>query len=332
MGALRLAARAQAASRLPMRRTFLALLIPLLAAGCSGERSASYQGYVEGEFVHLGASVGGRLEKLLVQRGQSVTAGASLFRLEAESEAAARRQAGEQLRAAQAQLADLQRGRRVPEVAVTEAQLAQARAAEAQAAQQVRRDEAQFEAGGIARAQVEDSRADLAVKSARVRELASQVAVSRLPAREEQIRAQAAQVAAARASTEQSDWRLRQTQVSAPQAGVVADTLYREGEWVPAGGPIVRLLPPQNVKVRFFVPQAVAGGLKPGRRVLVRCDGCESEVEATVRFIATEPEFTPPVIYSNETRARLVFLVEAQPAEGQAQRLRPGQPVAVTLP
>src|SRR5262245_36660218 len=100
-----------------MRRPALALLATLAVAACSGERGASYQGYVEGDYVHLAAGVGGRLDKLLVQRGQAVTAGATVFRLDAEGETAARQQADEQLRAAQAQLADLRGGRRPPEVA-----------------------------------------------------------------------------------------------------------------------------------------------------------------------------------------------------------------------
>ena len=72
---------------------------------------------------------------------------------------------------------------------------------------------------------------------------------------------------------------------------------------MPAGSPVVRLLPPQNVKVRFFVPEAVAGGLKPGRSVAIHCDGCGADVPAVVSYVSTEPEYTPPVIYSNETRA-----------------------------
>lgn len=307
-------------------------LVAALLAACSGDHPAGYQGYVEGEYVHLAAPVAGRLESLQVQRGQAVTAGARVFKLEATEESAAREQAEEQLKAAQAQLADLRSGRRNPEVQVVQAQLAQARAAEALAAQHVRRDEAQLAAGGIARAQLEDARADHAVKAARVTELANQLAVAQLPARSDQIGAQAAQVAAARAVVQQAAWRLDQKQVAAAQAGQVTDTLYRQGEWVPAGSPVVRLLPPQGVKVRFFVPQAVAGGLKPGRKVVVQCDGCEGEVPATVSFIAAEAEFTPPVIYSNETRGKLVYLVEAKPADGQAQKLRPGQPVTVTLP
>jgi HlyD family secretion protein len=315
-----------------MRHNALVLLIAAaILGGCSGETPSTYQGYVEGEYVHVASPVGGRLERLLVQRGQTVEAKARLFELEADQETAAKRQADEQLKASQAQLADLRVGRRNPELDVAKAQLAQAVAAEQQAAQQLKRDEAQFEVGGIPRAQLEDSRANHAIKAARVRELQGQLDVSRLPAREDQIRAQDAQVAAARAASSQSNWRLEQKHVAATEGGLVVDTLYREGEWVPPGSPVVRMLPPKNVKVRFFVPQTLAGGLKPGRNVSVRCDGCEAEVPATVSYIASEPEFTPPVIYSNETRAKLVFMVEARPSVESAARLRPGQPVAVTL-
>ena len=302
-----------------------------LLCGCGADRSAGYQGYIEGEYVQVAAAAGGRLERLLVQRGQQVAAQAPLFHLEAEEESAARQQAEDQLRAAQAQLADLRVGKRPPEQEVLAAQLAQAQASEQQAQQQLRRDEAQLRAGGIPRAQVDDSRAQLAVQAARVRELAGQLQVARLPARIEQVRAQDAQVAAARAAVRQAEWRLGQKQLAASQAALVSDTLYRVGEWVPAGSPVVRLLPPQNIKARFFVPETVAGGLQTGRKVLLHCDGCAADVPATVNFIASEPEFTPPVIYSNEARAKLVFLVEAKPAPEQAQKLHPGQPVTVTL-
>lgn len=306
-------------------------VVSVLLAGCPDARHGAYQGYVEGEYVNIASPMAGRLDKLRVQRGQTVEAGAPLFRLEAEQEAAAKQQADEQLHAAQAQLADLKTGRRKPEVAVTQAQLAQARAAQAQATQQFNRDEAQFEAGGIPKSQLDDSRANLAIKSARVREVEDQLDVARLPAREDQIRAQSAQVAAAAAAQSQAAWRLNQKQLAAGQAGLVSDTLYREGEWVAAGSPVVRLLPPGNVKLRFFVPEADVGTMKPGHAVSVACDGCGTGVPAVVSFISDAPEYTPPVIFSTETRARLVFLVEARPTVENAARLRPGAPVSVTL-
>ena len=299
-------------------------------SACSGNTPGTYQGYVEGEFVHVGSGVAGRLEHLSVQRGQSVEAGAPLFELESMQEAAGVKQADEALAAAEAQLADLGTGRRTPEVDVVRAQLAQATAAERQSASQLARDTASLEAGGISQMQLEASRAKHDVDAARVRELRGQLEVAELSGRPAQIQAQESQVAAARAAAEQTRWRLDQTQMTAPQAGVVVDTLFREGEWVSAGAPVVRMLPPENVKVRFFVPQPDLGLVPIGQNVTIRCDGCAS-VTAKVSYVSPEPEYTPPIIYSSETRAKLVFMVEAHPEPKDGASLRPGQPVEVVV-
>ena len=315
------------------RVTLAALLVlpclTLLSACSDGH--THYQGYVEGEYVYVASALGGRLEKLLVQRGQTIDAGGPLFQLEAEQETAAKEQSDAQLQASEAQLADLRQGKRNLELDVARAQLAQARSAEQQAAAQLARDEAQFEVGGIPRAQLDDSRANHAIKAARVNELEGQLSVSRLPAREDQIRAQDAQVASARAASSASDWRLDQKHVAATRGGLVADTLYREGEWVPPGSPVVRMLPPENIKVRFFIPEADIAALKPGRNVSLGCDGCDAAIPATVSYVSNAPEYTPPVIYSNDTRSKLVFMVEARPSADDATKLHPGQPVTVTL-
>jgi HlyD family secretion protein len=290
-----------------------------------------YQGYVEGDFVYMASSQPGQLVQLAVRRGESVQQGTLLFSLESQSEADAVRQAQHQLQAAQSQRADLLTGKRRPEVEVTEAQLQQARADAQRTREQLERDEAQYRAGGIAKGQLDDARAAAQAAQAKVRELEAQVQVARLPGREQQIQAQSAQVEAARAALAQAQWRLEQKQVHAPQAGLVFDTMYRAGEWVPAGSAVVRMLPPGNVKVRFFVPEPVVGALATGRKVSIHCDGCAADVPATVSFISTQAEYTPPVIYSNETRAKLVFMVEARPDAADAAKLRPGQPVQVTL-
>ncbi len=301
-------------------------------AGCGNQDTSTYQGYVEGEFVYVASPVGGRLERLAVQRGQTVTGGAPLFVLESTDEAAARQQAAAQQQAAEAQLADLNLGRRVPEVDAARAQLAQAVAADKLSATQLVRDEAQFRAGGIPQSQLDASRSTAQTNAQRVRELTNQLRIAQLPARADQIRAQAAQVESARAAVAQAQWRLDQKAQKATQGGLVFDTLYREGEWVGAGSPVVRMLPPANVKVRFFVPEGVVGRLKPGQAARIRCDGCAAEVNATISYIASEAEYTPPVIYSNSRRDKLVFMVEVRPAAADGPKLRPGQPVEVALP
>jgi HlyD family secretion protein len=315
----------------PRSSSALALRIGALAliAACTNGKPSAYQGYVEGEFVHVASGVGGRLEHLMVERGQAVEAGTPLFALESEQEAAAVRQAGESLNASRAQLADLGTGKRSAEIQVVESQLAQADASEKQSAAQLTRDTAQLDAGGISRAQLEASRARHDVDAARVRELSGQLEVARMAARPDQIRAQSSQVAAANATLDQTQRRLDEKHVAATKAGLVVDTLFREGEWVPAGMPVVRMLPPMNVKVRFFVPQPSLSLFPVGRAISIQCDGCDKPIAAKVTYVSTEAEYTPPVIYSNETRAKLVFMIEGRPGAEGAASLRPGQPVEV---
>jgi len=316
-----------------LQRTTLipaALALTLLAA-CSGAPRTTFQGYVEGEFVYMASSQPGRLEHLAVTRGQRVERGAPLFTLESIDERAVRDQARQQLAAAEAQLADIETGKRPPEVAVVAAQLTQAEAAARKSALQRDRDEAQYQSGGISREQLEATLAQAASDAAHVSELASQLEVARLPGRAEQLKAQARQVEAARAVLEQADWRLGEKSIAAPSAALVYDTLYREGEWVASGSPVVRLLPPQNIKVRFFVPEPVIGALTAGRKVLLHCDGCAADVPATITFVSNEAEYTPPVIYSNETRGKLVYMIEAHPTPADAVKLHPGQPLEVQL-
>jgi HlyD family secretion protein len=111
----------------------------------------------------------------------------------------------------------------------------------------------------------------------------------------------------------------------------VQDTLYRQGEWVAAGNPVVVLLPPENLKARFFVPQEMLPRIKTGETVNVSFDGAAKNYSATVNYISTQAEFTPPVIYSRENRAKLVFMIEAKFPPADATQLRPGQPVDVTI-
>jgi HlyD family secretion protein len=306
-------------------------MLAMSAAGCARPPSNTWQGYAEGEFVYMASSQPGQLVNLAVRRGQAVAGAALLFELEASSEADAARQAAHQLQAAQMRLADLQTGARPQEINVTSAQVEQARAEAERLDLQSQRDAAQYLAGGIARGQADDSRTAAAAARARMRERQAQLRVARLPGRESQIRAQQAEVEAARAALGQAQWKLGQKQIRAAHPGLVYDTLYRSGEWVPAGSPVVKMLPPENIKVRFFVPETVLGALATGRQVSLRCDGCTAVVPATISYVSGQAEYTPPNIYSNDTRAKLVFLVEARPAPADAARLHPGQPIEVSL-
>ena len=310
------------------------LILPLVIAllcSCSGSHEDIYQGYVEGEFVYLSSSQPGRLEHLAVSRGQQVAAGVELFALEAVAEKAEQVQAQQQLAAAEAQLADLATGKRPPELAVIRAQLTQAEVTARRSRLQRERDEAQYRAGGISHEQLESTVAQAESDQNRVRELESQLEVAKLPGREQQLKAQLDQVQAARAVLAQAQWRLDQKSVAAPTQGLVYDTIYREGEWVASGTPVVRLLPPGNIKIRFFVPENLLGRIRLGGRVALSCDGCSEDIPADITYVSADAEYTPPIIYSNETRGKLVFMIEAHPASTDATRLHPGQPVSVRL-
>jgi HlyD family secretion protein len=141
-----------------------------------------------------------------------------------------------------------------------------------------------------------------------------------------------AQVEAQTAALAKANWSFDQKEQFAPTNAFVQDTLYRAGEWVGAGSPVVALLPPANLKVRFFVPETVLSEIPPGQTVNVTFDGGKRVYEGTVNYISTQAEYTPPVIYSRETRANLVFMIEARFSLADAVELRPGQPVDVKLP
>ena len=315
-----------------MRPAFAAVAAVLAVAGCGPDSARPLQGYVEGEYVRVAAPFAGTLSELSVKRGDQVAAAAPLFALERENESAARREAGERLAAAEARLANLRSGKRLPEVETAAEQLQQARAMRELSAANVKRQQQLFASGFISGAALDDARAQVKRDDARVRELEAVVATARMPARTDEIRAAEADARAAREVVAQSAWRLAQRAVAAPASGLVHDTYYVVGDWVPAGSPVASVLPPGHVKVRFYVAETALGRLKRGQTVMVACDGCAAPVAATIVFIADRAEFTPPVLYSKENRSKLVYLVEAKPATADAAKLHPGQPVDVTLP
>lgn len=309
---------------------FAALL--LLAVGaCSDKPATGWSGYAEGDYVYVAAPLAGKLEALAVQPGQTVAKGAPLFTLDSESERAAQAEASARVDSARAQAANTDKGRRAEEVAVTQAQYAQAQATATLARHELARQQQLVAQGFVAKARVEDATTALNQTQARVAELGAALQVARLPARVDERSAAQAGTSAAQASLAQTQWRTAQKQQTAPTNALVAETFFRPGELVPAGQPVVSLLPPENIKARFFVPEAQIATLTVGQVVQLLCDGCGTPIAARISRIATQPEYTPPVIYSNAQRSKLVFMVEARANATDASRLRPGQPLDVRL-
>ena len=278
----------------------------------------------------VAAPRGGRLEQLPVRRGAGVEAGAHLFSLDAREEAAAVAEAEQQVARAEKQLADLGKGGRRSELAALTAARDQARSNRDLARSEAERRR-ELRQGGLVTAE-EDERARTAFERAEalLAQREAELATARLGARNDQQQAAAAAVGAVRARLEQAQWALGEKRQAAPVAGLVFDTLFEPGEYVPAGRPVVSLLQQGNIQIRFFVPEPALSRLRVGQVVTVQIDGGAS-LTATVDYIAPRAEYTPPVIYSRETRAKLVFLAEARPAPADAARLHPGQPVEVRL-
>jgi len=313
------------------RRVAPCVLLATLLAGCGAKQADFFPGYAEADYVRLASPFAGTLARLYVERGDRVARDAPAFVLEQDSERAARAEAQHRLERAQAVLADLEKGRRPDELAAVRAEQAQAEAALKLSQASLARAAALQAAHFVAQSQLDEARAAVRRDAARVRELEAQLRVAKLAARPDQLAAAQQDVRAAEAQLAQADWALSKKSLKAPLDATVADVLYREGELVPAGMPVVSLLAPQYVRARFFVPEARLGALRLGQRVTLSCDGCGAPMPAAISFIAREAEYTAPLIYSKETRATLVFMVEARPALDAARALHPGQPLEVRL-
>lgn len=311
-----------------MYRAVIAAMACVLLVSCSRDTLQTFPGYIEAEYTRVAAPFAGRLGKLSVERGANIKAGDLLFVLEAENEKASLTEAQARVQRNLAQAADLAKGKRRDEINVLKAQLAAAQASHALGLNDLRRQRELARAGFVSGASLEAVQTRVQAEAAKVGELEAQLRVAQLAAREDARAVASADVTVAQAQLVQSQWRLDQRSVSSPVAARVDDTVYREGEWVQAGSPIVSLREEGAIKVRFFVPQAMLSQVPVGKKLQIACDGCQS-FAAEVSYVAQNAEFTPPVIYSKENRAKLVFLVEAVPLN--AQVLSPGQPVDIML-
>lgn len=319
----------------PSKRTMLllptvaSLLCLMAACSRSPEAPGTFQGYVEGEYVSVAAPLPGRLATLLVQRGAQVRAGDPLFELENVQEKAARDETKQRLDQLRSQVNDARKGKRPTEIEATTAQLNLARTALQLSEKELLRQEKLLAASVVPLQEVDRLRSRRDQERQRVTQLEAELATAKLGLRSDQVAATEAGMRALEAALGRSEWELAQKRQSAPVAGVVFDTLYRAGEWVAAGKPVAVLLPPQNIKVRTFVPQTFLTAIRHNDAAQITIDGAPAPVSGRVSFISPQAEYTPPVIYSRESRQKLVYLVEVAFDAATAVRLHPGQPVTV---
>ena len=302
-----------------------------LALAACGNENGRLQGWVEADLVFVGPDEAGRVEALHVREGDTVAAGAPLFAVDVRP--AVRRSAlGRRRRSAEARarLARLEAPhQRNEEVAVLQAQEKRAEAARRAFPRRAPAPATLTPQGRRRAGAVRHRAGEPQSRQAALEQVRRQITVARMASHDDDIAAAKQTLAAAIARRDAAETRLARRKLAAPAEGTVQQVYYRPGEMVPASRPVVSILPPHNIKLRFFVAQALLPKIALGDAVAVTCDGCRAGITAKVSFIARQAEYTPPVIYSLEERNKLVFMVEARPDAPDG--LRVGQPVQVTL-
>jgi len=287
-------------------------------------------GYVEGEYVLVAPIETARILSVNVKRGDRIAANQPLVAMERRDAEIAVAQAKAALAQAISYLGNLRQGKRPEEIAVVAAELGSAKAQAAEARRVLLRKKDLLKRKTVSQASFDAAATELLRAEALVEELRAGLAVAKLPGRPDEIKAAEAAVDQMRQAVRAAQWRLENRTLSSPEPGRVFDIIRNPGEVAGPQAPILSMLPDGAVKLRLYVSEAGLQSVMPGRRLDVHCDGCGAGMTATVTYVATDPEFTPPVIYSLENRQKLVYLIEAKP-DPAAQALKPGQIVDVAL-
>lgn len=301
-------------------------VIALVIPGFGVTEPPRWNGYVEADYVYAAAATAGQIETLGVREGDIVRQGDLLFTLKQDGQVALLSGAEARVTAAEANLANLSTGGRTAEIDVVRASLSKAQSDLSLARDSSARSGKLFAQGLVTQAKLDQDRAALASAEAAVRQLQAQLKVAELPARDAQQWAAEANLAAARADAEKAKSDLADRTVLAPAAGRIERLYFDEGEMAAAGTPVASILPDGALKVKFYLPEAARQQFKLGDQLAVSCDGCPAGLTATLSYFASDPQFTPPVIYSRDERKRLSFLAEAVLDEAT---LHPGQPVTL---
>lgn len=271
---------------------FTLLACAALTSSCSRQSEGQAQGYVEGRYTYMATSVSGVLKELLVQRGSQVKSGDTLFVLEKKPESDEYESAKENLKQTMA-------------------------ARDAIAA-------------NLNYAKITYDRYKVLVPKKAIDQSSLDNAKSNYESLIAQLSQSEATIASTSAVLAKMSWTQDQKVIAAPVDAIVFDTYYRIGEYTIADQPIVSLLAPSDIKVIFYVSEAVLGRLKLGGDVTVACDGCKQSYPGKISFISPTAEYTPPVIYSRDTNEKLIYRIEAEFSPSDAVHLHPGQPVMVS--
>lgn len=305
------------------------LMLVLFITACH-KNEPVFHGYVEGEFLLISPTTSGLLASIDVQRGQKVIRQQKLFSLDLTDLESQHNSALASLKVAQFNLKDMQKGQRPQELSVIFKQKEQAKAIFANAEKEYQRDMPLANSNAISQMTLDNAKSAYLNAKGRIEELDAQIETAKLGSRIDKIEGANASIDIAKRSLDQIEKRLHDASPTSPEEGLIQDTYFRAGEYINAGQPVISLLPPKNIKIRFFLPQKLIAKLRQGQLVTIRCDGCNKSIQAKVSYISSSAEYTPPVIYSVESRDKLVFMIEAIPV-GYYEELKPGLPVDIRL-
>lgn len=309
-------------------RVLLASAAAVLTACSDSDNTDPILGYVEAEWVYVAAPSSGWIVTGPPPEGSRFARGDLLFELDQDSAAHALEESQARLEQARAQSRNLLSGARDPELKRLQARLDEAEALLSYSRLEYERIARLVEKGLEQQANADRAETDLQVAKAAVAAARQDIEVAELAGRPEERSAAQAAADAARASMENARYQLRERSVEARLAGRVTEIFYRAGEFVKQGDNVIAVLPDDGLKVRFNVPQAALAQLQVGAPIEVHADGMAQAIRGTISYIADDAEFVPPVLYTRETRQKLVFLIEAQVPV--AEGLHPGLPVEVS--
>jgi len=310
-------------------KILLFLLFGLLISSCNRNGHQEFQGYVEGENTYLASPYFGILQTLKVERGQHVTKGQLLFSLDPNPQQINISQVKGELEQAQNTLKDLEKPRRLPELTAIEAQIEQANAQIKLAAIRVERFQKLFNKQATDKDSLDSALANLQQQQQLKQQYESNLALAKLGGRDDQITAQKGQISSLEAKLKEAEWELNQKTLVAPASGIIFETYFNEGEFVASQQPVVALLEPKNIRIEFFIPLESMGLVQLGKKINFSCTGCRQTNEAIINYVSPDAEFIPPLVYSRENYAKLVFRVKARITDPNS--FKPGQPVLVAL-
>lgn len=302
-----------------------------MLTGCRWDNKDTFQGYIENDLTYIASPFSGKLLALSVKRGDHVKQGTRLFSLDSQPQSDDVDNAAANMASAKASLEDIKKGARDTKLDEIKAQISQAEADLAYNKKEYERRKELMATENIQVDLYDQAVRDVDKITAMIAQYTASLNDAKLPARSDQIHAAKETLKAATALLQKAKWSLAQKTQTAPADARVFDTYYSIGELAPQNTPVVSLMISDKNKAIIFVPEAELSRLNLGAKAHVGCDGCEADLDGNISFISPKAEYTPPVVYSHASRAKLVYRIEVDFTPSTAMKLHPGQAVDVTL-